>query len=140
MPGCVRTGISGELRRPHRWGRERWAAEYDQMRKVAWLGNMSCSTCCHSPPFGRCCRTPTPERPGECAFVGIVQKQGDLEYLHCRVFEQLAGNLEANLVCHLAEVGALQIQMTIERAPVHGKRPGSSWSRSAQYASMSTRR
>ena len=75
----------------------------------------------HGTPIGGRRRAPAPKCPGERARIGITEKQGNLDYFHLGIFQQLPGDIKANPVCHLLKVGAQCIQMTIERASVHRK-------------------
>ena len=68
---------------------------------------------------------PAPEGAGEGAQLGVLQDRcRDLAERHVGVFQQLARDLEADLVGHLPEREAFHAQVTVQGAAVHREEAG----------------
>jgi hypothetical protein len=75
-------------------------------------------------PHRRGLAGPAPEGTGEGAQLGVSQDRRDLAERHVGAAQQLARDFEADLVGNLTKGETLCVQVTVQRAAVHGEKAG----------------
>ena len=70
-------------------------------------------------PLSRGCSSPPMKRSGKARRVSISKDRGNIGYCRTRVIEQLASEIPARFIAHLAKRGSGSRQFPIERPTVH---------------------